>query len=161
MGAEILSEAVTIENILQRRSTLYERQMNSTSATEVFMAIGDNTECLRQLIHSIGREELQKAAAPPPPMLFVYEPSIVSLQSAQPLQHYEGTRASPPFVYAGPVAHRSEQPYGEVDHLYHQWPYGRLGLRGFSAYSPPPCYGQRPPGFGDYLAQQHMLQAAG
>ncbi|KAH7936418.1 hypothetical protein HPB52_023403 [Rhipicephalus sanguineus] len=34
---------------------------------EVFTAIGSNTECLRELIRCVVREELQKAAAPPLP----------------------------------------------------------------------------------------------
>ncbi|XP_037505558.1 uncharacterized protein LOC119381877 [Rhipicephalus sanguineus] len=45
---------------------------------------------------------------------------------------------------------------GEADHLYRQCPYRRMGLRGFSAYSPPPRYGQRPRDFENYLAQQRM-----
>ena len=231
--AEFLSEAVTMEKMLQHRSTLYERQLNSTSATEVSAAIGSNTECLRELIRSIVREELHKATAPPLPAVssiasiikdelhqalrdpvtlanavalptdyrratyaealkrpaspspsFVHAPPAVSLQSAQPLQYYADTRPSPPFVSAGPVAHRSEQPAhylddrrtsprksdvwrtpdhrplcfhcGEADHLYRQCPYRRMGLRGFSAYLPPPRYGQRPRDIEDYLAQQRM-----
>ncbi|KAH7969899.1 hypothetical protein HPB52_022610 [Rhipicephalus sanguineus] len=43
------------------------RQVNSTSAAQVFTAIGSNTEYLRELIRSVVREELQKAAAPPLP----------------------------------------------------------------------------------------------
>lgn len=236
--AEFLSEAVTMEKMLQHRSTLYERQVNSTSDAQVFTAIGSNTEYLRELIRSVVREELQKAAAPPlptvssiasiikdelhqalrdpvtldnttavpteyrratyaealkrpasSPPLFVHAPPTVSLQSAQQLQYCEDTRTSPPFVYAGPVAHRSEQPVhyiddrrpsprksdvwrtpdhrplcfhcGEADHLYRQCPYRRLGLRGFSAYSPPPRYGQRPRDIEDYLAQQRVPPPAG
>ncbi|KAH7963740.1 hypothetical protein HPB52_022478 [Rhipicephalus sanguineus] len=53
-------------------------------------------------------EALKRPASSPP--LFVHAPPTVSLQSAQQLQYCEDTRTSPPFVYAGPVAHRSEQP---------------------------------------------------
>ncbi|KAH7975601.1 hypothetical protein HPB52_003599 [Rhipicephalus sanguineus] len=140
------------------------RQLNSTSATEVSAALGGKTECLRELIRCIVREELHKAAAPPLPTVssiasiikdelhqalrdpvtlayavalpidyrratyaealkrpaspspsFVHAPPAVSLQSAQPLQYYEDARPSPPFVSAGPFAHRSEQPAHYVD----------------------------------------------
>ncbi|KAH8041158.1 hypothetical protein HPB51_013818 [Rhipicephalus microplus] len=52
MVAEFLSEAVTMEKMLQHRSTLYERQGN-TSTARVLTTIGSNTECLRDLIRSI------------------------------------------------------------------------------------------------------------
>lgn len=65
--AEFLSAAVTTEKMLQHRSILCRREGNSTSATDIFRAIGSNSEYLRELIHSIVREELQKAAAPPLP----------------------------------------------------------------------------------------------
>lgn len=126
-------------------------------------------------------EALSRPASPPPQ--FTRVPPTVALQPAQPMPYY-GT-----FVHAAPVAYRSEQAVqyiddrrmpprksdvwrtpdrrplcyhcGEADHLYRHCPYRRLGLRGFSAYSPPPRYGQRPRDIEDYLSQQHHQPPAG
>ncbi|KAH6926080.1 hypothetical protein HPB50_013870 [Hyalomma asiaticum] len=49
----------------------------------------------------------------------------------------------------------------EADHLYCESPYRRLGLRGFSAHSPPPRYGQRPRDVEDYLSHQRSSHLPG
>lgn len=43
---------------------------------------------------------------------------------------------------------------GEAGHVYRQCTYRELGLRGFSANSPRPRFGQRPPEIEDYVSQQ-------
>lgn len=55
--AEFLTEAVTILKMLQQRSSMYDRQINSMCATDIFTTTGTN-DSLRELIRSVVREEL-------------------------------------------------------------------------------------------------------
>lgn len=64
-AAEFLSEAVTIEKMLQQRSNLYKRQVSSMFTADTFTATGTSNDCLRKLIRSTVHEELQKASPTP------------------------------------------------------------------------------------------------
>ncbi|XP_077484441.1 uncharacterized protein LOC144094341 [Amblyomma americanum] len=65
--AEFLSEAVTMEKMLLRRSTTYDRPVLAASLTEPLPAFGANPGLLRDLILSVVREELQALFGAPLP----------------------------------------------------------------------------------------------
>lgn len=57
--AEFLTEAVTMEKVLHRRSALFDRQVNATSAPEFLATFGSySTEWVREIVRSVVREEM-------------------------------------------------------------------------------------------------------
>lgn len=88
--AEFLTEATTMEKMLQQCSAFYERQLNASSPLDQHsapynrhanaasltdtIAFG-NVDVLRDLIHSVVRDELQGSAARLSPRWFPFLPS--------------------------------------------------------------------------------------
>lgn len=57
--AEFLTEAVTMEKVLNQRSALFYRQVNATSAPEFLATFGSgSTEWVREIVRSVVREEM-------------------------------------------------------------------------------------------------------
>lgn len=67
--AEFLTEATTMEKVLQQRSAVYDRQISVASSMDQIGAAGGsiNIDSLCDLIRSVVRDELQRIHCPPQP----------------------------------------------------------------------------------------------
>lgn len=67
--AAFLSEATTMEKVLQQRCASYDRPVHAAAVTSSFATIGQHPDDLRELIRTIVREELHKFCSPSQPAL--------------------------------------------------------------------------------------------
>lgn len=95
--AEFLTEATTMENMLQQRSAVYDRHVNVASPVDQIGVAGSNVnlEALCDLIRSVVRDELQKIHGPPPPAAGSIS-SLIRSEVQQALQVPLSNDASPP-----------------------------------------------------------------
>lgn len=86
--AEFLTEATTMEKMLQQRSAVYDRQINVASPMGQIGAAGSNIniEALCDLIRSVVRDELQRIHCPPQPPAAGSISSLIRSEVHQALQ---------------------------------------------------------------------------